>query len=54
MNMPTDLNVFESALLAIHELMNGKEWSPDTLQSIAEVLEGVGLHITDPSEDGAE
>jgi hypothetical protein len=54
MNMPTDLNAFAAAVLAIHELMDGKEWSADTLQSIAEVLEGVGLHIKDPSEDAAE
>lgn len=54
MNMPTDLGVFESALLAIHELMDGKEWSPDTLQSIAEVLEGVGLPLKDPSKDAVE
>jgi hypothetical protein len=54
MNMPTDLNAFAAALLAIHELMDGKEWSADTLQSIAEVLEGVGLHVKEPLETATE
>lgn len=29
----------------IHALLDGKEWSADTLEAIAEVLERNGFHI---------
>ena len=35
------------ALLAIQELMDGVEWTPDTLERIAEILEGAGYHVSD-------
>lgn len=44
---PTDAG---AALRAIHALMDGAEWSADTLQEIAHVLEAAGLP---PREPGA-
>lgn len=38
------------ALLRIQELMDGVEWTPDTLQEIAEVLEQAGYRIRDTEE----
>ena len=43
-----------AVLAAIHELMDGKEWSADTLQSIAEVLTGAGLRIREPDVGGGD
>lgn len=46
--------VFNQLMLAtaplakIHELMNGQEWSPDTLNAIAEVLRQSGFEIEEP------
>lgn len=37
-----------SPLAKIHELMSGKEWSPDTLDAIAEVLRQSGFEIEEP------
>ena len=42
---PTD--TAPDALLAIQELMDGVEWTPDTLERIAEILEGAGYHVSD-------
>ena len=39
------------ALVAIHALMDGKEWSADTLQDIAGVLTRAGFRIHEPEED---
>ena len=36
------------SLRAIHALMDGKVWSADTLQSIAQVLEAAGLPPREP------
>lgn len=36
------------ALLAIHALMDGKEWDSDTLDRIAEILQEQGLPIREP------
>lgn len=36
------------ALGRIHELMDGVEWSPDTLDAIAQTLERVGFEISPP------
>jgi hypothetical protein len=37
-------------LLAIHRLMDGVEWSPSTLDSIAENLRSAGYTIREPGE----
>ena len=37
-------------LLAIHRLMDGVEWSPSTLESIAENLRSAGYTIHEPGE----
>lgn len=39
-----------AALLAIQELLDGKEWSPDTLAEIADVLRLAGYPVRDVSE----
>ena len=39
-----------ASLLAIHSLMDGREWNADTLQHIAQVLTGAGFRIRDPSD----
>jgi hypothetical protein len=46
----------EEALQAIHALMDGKEWSPDTLEAIAVVVRSAGLVIRDPNlnEEGSD
>jgi hypothetical protein len=36
-------------LAKIHSLMSGKEWSPDTLDQIAEVLRQSGFEIEEPT-----
>jgi hypothetical protein len=36
-----------AAALAIHELMDGTEWSADTLEAIADELQSVGLKLRD-------
>ncbi len=43
-----DLN--ESALNAIHALLDGREWSPDSREVIAEILRAIGLRVRDVSE----
>lgn len=40
-------------LEVIHALMDGKHWSADTLQDIAEVLTSAGLRIREPNEGEA-
>ena len=35
------------ALLDIQELMDGVNWSPDTLSAIADILEKAGYHVRD-------
>lgn len=35
------------ALLAIQEIMSGVEWSPQTLEDIAQVMEAAGYVIED-------
>jgi hypothetical protein len=42
------------ALLAIHLAMDGKEWSPETLETIAEILRDEGFTIREPVEAEAE
>lgn len=37
------------ALDAIHALVDGQEWSPDTLDAIAEALREAGYTISEPS-----
>jgi hypothetical protein len=37
-------------LRAVHALMSGQEWSPDTLDSIARILESVGMPIDEVAE----
>ena len=39
-------------LQAIHANMDGKEWSPDTLDAIAEILRGAGFTIREPADRG--
>ena len=39
-----------AALHAIHALMDGKEWSADTMQAIADALKRAGLSVREPSE----
>lgn len=39
-----------AALLAIHALMDGKEWSADTLQDIARVIADAGLRVREPGD----
>ena len=34
----------------IHDLMSGKEWGPDTLDAIADVLRRAGFTIEEPWE----
>lgn len=41
-----------ATLQAIHALMDGREWSADTLQNIAQVLTSAGLRVRDVSEAG--
>lgn len=36
---------------SIHEIMDGKEWSADTTEAIANVLTRSGLYIREPGED---
>lgn len=40
----------EAIIDRIHELMDGKLWSPDTLDAIAQVLESNG-HLINPPEE---
>lgn len=37
--------VHATALGAIQQLMDGKEWSPDTLDDIAQILEQAGFQV---------
>ena len=39
------------ALHSIHALMDGTEWSADTLQDIAAVLKRAGLPVREPADD---
>ena len=39
------------AMLAIQEMMNAEEWSPDTLDGIAEVLNEAGYPVRDQVDD---
>ncbi len=43
-----DLN--ESALDAIHAALDGKEWTPETPESIATILRAIGLPVRDVDE----
>ncbi len=38
------------ALLDIQELMDGINWSPDTLSAIADILESAGYRVRDSEE----
>ena len=38
------------ALEAIHKILDGRHWSPDTLEEIAEVLRGAGYEIRSPED----
>ena len=42
------------ALLAIQELLDGVEWTADTLSEIADIRESAGFRIRDTNEDNAE
>ena len=37
----------QDALLAIQELLDGVEWTPDTLDNIAAILEQAGYRVRD-------
>lgn len=39
---------FAEALLEVHQVLDGKEWSADTAEEIARILNGVGLEIREP------
>ena len=39
-----------ATLHAIHALMDGREWSADTLQAIAETLTSAGFRIREPND----
>lgn len=39
------------ALLAIQELMDGVEWTPDTLDQIADILRDAGYRVRDLNEE---
>lgn len=44
--------IFENqtkALGAIQQVMDGKQWSPDTLEDIAKVLEQAGFEVRPPA-----
>jgi hypothetical protein len=38
------------AMLAIQELMDGVEWSPDTLDAIAQIMVAAGYRLRDLNE----
>jgi hypothetical protein len=44
------VNVDKTAVDAITELMSGKEWSPDTLESIADIVRMTGREIASSDE----
>jgi len=44
----------KDALRAIQALMNGKEWSPDTLNAIAEILDNAGYPVADSGTAGLD
>lgn len=35
---------------AIHEVLDGRYWSPDTLERIADLLRGAGYRIRSPED----
>jgi hypothetical protein len=41
----TDATTYLNALRAIHQLMSGKEWTPDTHESMRDILDSVGLKV---------
>lgn len=43
-HVPVDV-VRITALSAIQQLMDGEEWSPDTLEDIAEILQQAGFGV---------
>lgn len=43
-----DLN--ESALEAIQAVVDGRDWNPNTPESIAKILRAIGLQVRDVSE----
>ena len=45
-----ELAASHTAMQSIHKLLNGVEWSPDTLEEIGEIIEGLGLEILNPDE----
>mgnify|MGYP003396137538 CR=1 FL=1 len=49
--MQPDSDAFVRALQDIHAIMDGKEWSADTLEAIAHVLESVGLPVREPDHE---
>ena len=40
-----------AAMALIHELLDGAEWSSDTLEAIGEVVLATGRIIADPNDD---
>jgi len=38
------------ALQTIHRLMDGKEWTPETFEQIADVLRDAGYRVRQPEE----
>lgn len=41
------MTMLDAPLSRIHKLMSGVEWSPDTLDEIAEVLRDAGFEVKD-------
>ena len=46
--------VYATALGAIQQLMDEEQWSPDTLDAIAEILEQAGFELRQPAAGGNE
>lgn len=49
-----DLEALTWMAWLIHQEMDGAEWSPDTLDVIADALRGAGLDIMEPWEEEDE
>jgi len=50
----TEFKTIESpsdALDWIHDLLDGQEWTPDTLNEIADILRRAGYTVRDPEVD---
>lgn len=44
------LDAAANAIDAIHEILDGEEWSADTAPAIAEVILSLGFKIADPND----